>query len=365
MFCTSLRSRLSRYISRPPLLIHRSHILPSQTSFTQSHFSRNTMSTMSHLNERPIAPGTMLQGDSGRVYEIEEILSDRRDPLLCVYRARAEGMKYIVKNMIEGEFEYQLDLQKLVSSSPNVRTVVDTNKEHEIFMYPFLIGDLLRFSQKELAMEARRDILRSALRGLTDLHENNILHNDIKPNNILIDYEQGSSGDIVVKSVQLSDLEDGVLVPPGKWLSGPLCGNQLWRSPESWARSRQNHASDVFSFAIVMIYVMKNVMVFLVPDDQLKAEDSWRYILRRHLSYFADRDGFNGFMHHIGEENPFFERMMAIANDFPPENPRQPFESWSDVEPVFKDLIIKMTRLDPTCRITAREALKHPWFSQT
>ncbi|KAF2966785.1 hypothetical protein GQX73_g6782 [Xylaria multiplex] len=322
------------------------------------------MSTTSQFHQEPFPPGTIFKGDSGRLYEIEEILSDRRNPLLCVYRARAGAVKYIVKNMIKGEFEYQMELQQLVSSSPNVRTVVDSNREHEIFIYPFLIGDLLHFSQRKLAIEARRDILRSALSGLVDLHERDILHNDIKPNNVLIDYEQGSSGDVTVKSVQISDLEDAVIVAPGRYLRGPLCGNQLWRSPESWARSRQNHASDVFSFAILMIYVITNEMVFLVSDDQLNAEDSWRYILRRHLSYFADKDGFNGFLQHIGEDNPFYERVITIANDFPPGNRRQPFESWDDVDPVFRDLVVKMTRLDPVLRITAREVLSHPWFSQ-
>ncbi|KAI1374689.1 kinase-like domain-containing protein [Hypoxylon crocopeplum] len=247
-----------------------------------------------------------------------------------------------------------------VSSCPNVRTVVDTNHEFEVFIYPFLIGDLLRFSQRKLATEARKDILRSVLRGLADLRERDILHNDIKPNNGLIDYEEGTNGDVFVKSVQISDLEDAVIVPPGKYLRGPLCGNQLWRSPESWVRSRQNHASDVFSFGIVMIYVMLNEMIF-ASNDQLNAEDSWRYILRRHLSYFADRDGFNDFLQHIGEDNPFYERVIALANDFPPGNRRQPFETWVDT--IFKDLVVKMTRLDPALRITARDALGHPWFS--
>ncbi|KAI0834728.1 kinase-like protein [Hypoxylon sp. FL0890] len=357
---SSLIPRVSRNISISPLLIRRTVPMTTRTSLCSTI---STTPATSRFNEEPFAPGTLLKGDSGRVYEIEEILSDRRNPLLCVYRARAETVKFIVKNMIKGESEYQMELQKLVSSSPNVRTVVDTNREFEIFIYPFLIGDLLSFSQRTLAPEARKDILRSALRGLADLHERNILHNDIKPNNVLIDYEEGTNGDVTVKSVQISDLEDAVIVPPGKYLRGPLCGNQLWRSPESWARSRQNHASDVFSFGIMMIYVMLNEMVFLVSNDQLNAEDSWRYILRRHLSYFADRDGFNGFLQHIGEENPFYERVIALANDFPPGNGRQPFEAWKDVDLVFKDLVVKMTRLDPALRITARDALGHPWFS--
>jgi serine/threonine protein kinase len=180
-----------------------------------------------------------------------------------------------------------------------------------------------------------------------------------------------------------------VVVPPGKHPRGPLCGNQLWRSPESWALSRQNQASDVFSFGIVvcctfygfcsllstgkliltclmqMIYVMADEMVFYVGEDQLKAEDSWRHVLHRHLSYFPDREGFNGLLQHIGEENPFYKRLIAVANDFPPGSRRQPFAHWDYVDPVLRDLVSKMTSLDPSRRITAWQALEHPWFQQT
>lgn len=54
-----------------------------------------------------------------------------------------------------------------------------------------------------------------------------------------------------------------------------------------------------------MIYVMVNEMAFRVSDDELGSADSWRHILPQHISYFADEDGFNGFLDHIGEENPF------------------------------------------------------------
>ncbi|KAF7162555.1 hypothetical protein CNMCM5623_007801 [Aspergillus felis] len=142
------------------------------------------------------------------------------------------------------------------------------------------------------------------------------------------DYAESAEGGVVVKSVQNSDLEDTVIVPRGKWLTGPLCGNAIWRSPESGCRSRQNQASDVFSFGFVMIYVMVNEMVFRVNDDELNSADSWRYVLRRHISYFADEDGLGEFLEHIGEENPFYERLKDLANTFGPENPRQPFERW-------------------------------------
>lgn len=96
--------------------------------------------------------------------------------------------------------------------------------------------------------------------------------------------------------------------------------------------------------AFQMIYVMVNEMVFRVKDDELNSADSWRHILRRHISYFTDEDGLNGFLEHIAEENPFYERLIDLANTFGPENPRQPFERW---------------------RITAMEALQYRWFSKT
>ncbi|EZF36124.1 serine/threonine protein kinase [Trichophyton interdigitale MR816] len=289
-------------------------------------------------NDEPYTPGTMLRSDSSQTYKIENILVDLRKPLQCVYRASAEGKFYIVKNMVPGEFEYQLDLQRRLSSCPNVRAVIDTIKEPELFIFPFLAGDLLRLSLKPLSA----DIF-------------SIMANT-KPNNIPVDYYECDESLVNIKAVQISDLEDTVIVPPGKWLRGPLCGNAIWRSPESWCQSRQNQASDVFSFGIVM--------VFRISDSQLKAEDSWRHILRRHISYFADEVSFNGFLQHIGRENVFFERSVALAGTFTPGQLRQPFETWDYVDPDLRDLVGKMTNLDPTRRITAREALQHRWFNR-
>ncbi|QSS55572.1 hypothetical protein I7I53_03488 [Histoplasma capsulatum var. duboisii H88] len=271
---------------------------------------------------------------------------------------------YVIKNMIPGEFEYQLNLQQQLSACPNMRSVVDTVPDLDLFIYQFLAGDLLRLSQTPLPQETKIYILQCVLHGLADMHERGVLHNDIKANNILVDYDESIQGQTIINNVQISDLEDAVLVPPGKWLRGPLCGNAIWRSPGGWCRSHQNEASDVFSFAIVMIYIMLNEMVFRVSDCELYASDSWRYVLQRHISYFADEQGLIGLLKHIGEDNPFHGRLIALAGDFNSGNPRMHFEAWEPVDPEFRDLVGKMTNLDPTRRITARQALEHSWFSQ-
>jgi hypothetical protein len=83
---------------------------------------------MSQFSKYPLALGTMLKSGSGRTYRVEEFLAERRKALLCVYcaryvdpgpfeascklRASAERRNFIAKNMIRGESDYQLSLQK-------------------------------------------------------------------------------------------------------------------------------------------------------------------------------------------------------------------------------------------------------------
>ena len=162
--------------------------------------SRTTSTaTTSALRADPFSVGDILQGSSGRSYNIEEILADRRKPLLCVYRrgvylidtltfrvvpksndllsaGSAQGNKYVIKNIIKDGFEYQQTLKKPLSGHPNLRALVDTIPDGQLFVYPFLRGDLLRFASKPLSDDLRKDILRSALIWLVELHDRNIIH---------------------------------------------------------------------------------------------------------------------------------------------------------------------------------------------
>ena len=79
--------------------------------------------------------------------------------------------------MIPGEFDYQLNLQRRLATCPNVRSVVDTVSDLDLFIYPFLAGDLLHLSQVILSREMKIYTLRCALHGLADMHERDVLHN--------------------------------------------------------------------------------------------------------------------------------------------------------------------------------------------
>lgn len=186
---------------------------------------------------------------------------------------------------------------------------------------------------------------------------------DIKPNNILLDYEEATDEPVRVQSVRVADLEDSVLLPDDKNIVGGTLGNQFWRSPESWCKAKQNLPSDVFSMGVVAVYIMQKSMIFCdgLKDEDFAEGEAFQQIIMRHISYFWNEDDFIPFLKHIGEDNPFFNRIVDMVNNV--QNPRPPFRKWVYIDAELRDLVLKMTRLDPASRISAREALEHPFFN--
>jgi serine/threonine protein kinase len=84
-------------------------------------------------------------------------------------------------------------------------------------------------------------------------------------------------------------------------------------------------------------------------------------VLERQLSYFSDLESLDGLLQYLGD-SPWVQIFTVIADSFNKEHPRAPFALWK-VEPDFKDLVGKMTNIDPKRRITAQEALAHRWFA--
>ncbi|KAI0910475.1 hypothetical protein F4823DRAFT_366539 [Ustulina deusta] len=86
---------------------------------------------------------------------------------------------------------------------------------------------------------------------------------------------------------------------------------------------------------------------------------------------FASGDRLNGFLPAHRRREPVLRvydsnREWVIPRILPLATAdSHPSESWDDVGPISRDLVVKMTRLDLALRITAREALDPPWFSRT
>ncbi|KAI2707642.1 hypothetical protein CBS147332_6700 [Penicillium roqueforti] len=301
-------------------------------------------------------------GLSGRTYTIEHVLQEEVSPPRQVYRASADGHKFILKYIHPINFEDLREVNnRLRGNASHVRLVVDTILNKSMFVFENFTGHLLTLAQKDSPLPVTKKILKDALTGLAELHDQDIVHTDIKPDNVFINW-QDRNGKIIVDKVQLGNLEDAAHIPPGCDMVGKQAGNWMWRSPEAHARGPVNKPSDVFSFALVCICAVHKRIIFAVREDELEeGVDPIAVLIERQISYFADEDGLNGFLKHLGD-NPWVRVFEVTWDGLNQETPRQPFVLWNGVDDDFKSLVCAMARFDPGERITARQALEHKWF---
>jgi serine/threonine protein kinase len=139
------------------------------------------------------------------------------------------------------------DLRK----SPYVRVANDTILDQPMFVYAYFKDHFLSFVLKDVPLSLTKRVLRDSLRGIATLHEKGIVHTDIKPNNIMVDWDE-NDGNTTIRQVQIADIEDAAYVPDDSFIVGRQVGNWMWRSPEAHASGRVHKPSDIFSFGVVV-----------------------------------------------------------------------------------------------------------------
>ncbi|RMD39582.1 hypothetical protein DV735_g5538, partial [Chaetothyriales sp. CBS 134920] len=181
--------------------------------------------------------------------------------------------------------------------------------------------------------------------------------------NIMLGWDD-TDGRPAVRQVQIADMEDAAYIPGNSAVVGRAGGNLMWRSPEAHASSRVQRPSDIFSFGVVCIYVLTKRVIFAVGDKEAQEpEDKQAIVLQCQLSYFSDVDSLVGLLQYLGD-SPWIHVFTMLAEGLNEQCPRAPpFALWKDIDPEFKDLVGGMTNIDPRRRITASEALSHPWFA--
>ena len=109
---------------------------------------------------------------------------------------------------------------------------------------------------------------------------------------------------------------------------------------------------------------MYHWLIFAVDSKDLAERELSERVLRLQISHFADPDPFLALLDHLGSDNPWLETLASIWNEFGDCNPRKPFSRLMDTPEDFKDLVCGLMNFDPAKRLTAHEALEHPWFDK-
>uniref|UniRef100_A0A673G1N8 calcium/calmodulin-dependent protein kinase n=1 Tax=Sinocyclocheilus rhinocerous TaxID=307959 RepID=A0A673G1N8_9TELE len=158
--------------------------------------------------------------------------------------------------------------------------------------------------------------IQQILESVNYCHLNGIVHRDLKPENLLL------ASKLKGAAVKLADFGLAIEVQGDQQAWFGFAGTPGYLSPEVLRKEPYGKPVDMWACGVIL------------------------YILLVGYPPFWDED-----------QHRLYQQIKAGAYDFPsPE--------WDTVTPEAKDLINKMLTINPAKRITAAEALKHPWICQ-
>jgi len=161
-----------------------------------------------------------------------------------------------------------------------------------------------------------RDLCCYILSALEHCHLHNVVHRDVKPENLLM---QTPSTDISIKLCDFGFSE----ITPSDTLSGYL-GTPIYMAPEIMSRSQTyGKAVDMWSFGVLVYIILCGYPPFYDADEKK---------LHAYITTAA---------YHFHEDH------------------------WNKVSDDAKSFIRRLLTLDPQTRMTAAEAMEHPWVSHS
>ncbi|XP_077099752.1 calcium/calmodulin-dependent protein kinase type II subunit beta isoform X17 [Siphateles boraxobius] len=154
------------------------------------------------------------------------------------------------------------------------------------------------------------------LESVSHIHHHDIVHRDLKPENLLLASKCKNA------AVKLADFGLAIEVQGDQQAWFGFAGTPGYLSPEVLRKEAYGKPVDIWACGVIL------------------------YILLVGYPPFWDED-----------QHKLYQQIKAGAYDFPsPE--------WDTVTPEAKNLINQMLTINPVKRITAQEALKHPWVCQ-
>ncbi|XP_023686083.1 calcium/calmodulin-dependent protein kinase type II subunit gamma isoform X28 [Paramormyrops kingsleyae] len=154
------------------------------------------------------------------------------------------------------------------------------------------------------------------LESVSHIHQHDIVHRDLKPENLLLASKMKGA------AVKLADFGLAIEVQGDQQAWFGFAGTPGYLSPEVLRKDPYGKPVDIWACGVIL------------------------YILLVGYPPFWDED-----------QHKLYQQIKAGAYDFPsPE--------WDTVTPEAKNLINQMLTINPAKRITADQALKHPWVCQ-
>ncbi|KAE8270286.1 hypothetical protein A4X09_0g2042 [Tilletia walkeri] len=230
---------------------------------------------------------------------------------------------------------------------PNIVRLYDVmhTESKLMLVFEFMDMDLKKYmdihgDRGALDPHTTRVFMFQLLKGTAFCHENRVLHRDLKPQNLLInkrgELKLGDFGLARAFGIPVNTFSNEVVT--------------LWyRAPDVLLGSRTYSTSiDVWSAGCIMAEMISGVPLFRGRDNN---------------------DQLNQILRFLGTpDEKTIDRLMRDSPDVQPRAfprmPKVPFQTiYPKAHPLAIDLLEKLLRFDPSERISADEALRHPYFT--
>jgi calcium-dependent protein kinase len=213
-------------------------------------------------------------------------------------------------------FRAEVDVLKQLDH-PNIIKVFESfEDEDHIYLVQELCpgGELFDFivKKRQLSETLAAGYMEQLLGAVCYCHANNIVHRDLKPENLLKETTEDSS------QIRISDFGDSTLMEAGERLNS-VFGTAYYIAPEV-LRLNYNEKCDIWSCGVIMFVMLSGTPPFTGLDDE-------------------------EIIHKVKQGTYSFSH-----------------RAWSRVSEQAINLIQLMMNVDVHARISARDALMHPWF---
>ena len=253
------------------------------------------------------------------------------------------SLKKYNKNVIETGVS-QAILREIVAlkacNHPNIVQLLDIDYQKFSYLaleyYDFTLSEIIEHQYSSLPFTSNhiQNIFYQVLQGLNYLHNNNIIHRDIKANNIVLSYYSKKN----YYQVAIADMGAARIFHSVNGYKTPEIVTLWERPPEILQKGYKNYNSavDIWSLGCTIAYTLRRKHLFTAETEL--------HMLQQIYNLCSNK-----------KDNDTLFIKTNHSNKL--------LTSFKNCDKVVVDLIQHMLRIEPSDRITAVHALGHPYFT--